>query len=849
VPEDSNHRNALSPSAANTPAASHTGTTRRSGGRPSQLKPLPPNNLPIERIAPLGRDVESATLAALLARPDVGLVTLTGTGGTGKTCLALHVATEVLGLFPDGVYFVNLAPLARVDVLPSAIADNLVVREVSGQPLPLTLREHLQPKKLLLVLDNFEHLLPAAVLVSDLLAVCPSLKVLATSREPLRLRGEQVFAVPPLGLPDLKSLPPVAVLLQVPAVALFVQRTQAVRPDFVLTARNAPVVAEIATRLDGLPLAIELAASRTRHMPPEALLARLSGKDAFHHSTLQVLTGGPRDLPERQQTLRAAIAWSLDLLEPAVQRLFSRVSIFLGDFCLDAAELICDIHGELGIDMLDGVTTLVDKSLLRRAESSQGEGQPRFSMLTVIREAGLELLAQDANLTQLHQRFVDHYADLARQAGLAWYSSEQPGWVSWLKTEEDNVRQALSWSLNEAAIPAMATRGADIVLGLDRYWRQWARIAEARRWIDCGLVHQDQVSPDARARLLTRAGFFAMLGGSTLATVIDYHEAALTIARYLENNDLVVDTLEHYGIDAVKAGQIDTAKGLIAEALTLERGLAAGVSPRLVSLMNVMATIHYDLEEYAQGLALLDEALPYVRLQGSTQQLTVLLINIGNFARRLGDYARDALCQRAAWELLRSEDDTMKQLALLSGVAERAYQLQRPELSVRLLSAMQALSRRADFIFPPNYQHEFDANVADLRQQLGDATFTAAWSAGESLSIAEAIEQGLTDPDSAPDVAVAQAPAPSQLLTAKQNNREALAGLTAREREVAALLARGLTNEEIAGELSIVVKTVEKHVGNILSKLGFRNRTEIAAWAVAHGLVGGIDHRETSASF
>jgi predicted ATPase len=555
-----------------------------------------------------------------------------------------------------------------------------------------------------LVLDNFEHLLPAVGLINDLLGACPGVKALVTSRETLRLRGEQVFLVPPLAVPDLKHPLPVETLAQAPAVALFVQRSRDVRPDFALTAHNAAAVAEIVARLDGLPLAIELAAARSRYLLPETLLTRVAGTDDGRRATLPLRTGGARDLPARQQTLRDTIAWSYALLEPAEQALFRRLALFAGGFDLAAADAVGGVGAHLSRTAEDGVAALLDKSLLYRVEPAGEQSETRFAMLTVLREFALELLAHDNDNSEARAAFVAFYAGLAQQAAAGWRSAEQSRWLDWLRAEEDNLRQALMLALSEDADPVLTSQGVAMLLGLDRYWRQLARITETRKWIERGLVRRDHISMGEEARLLTMAGYYAMLAGENVTVVMEYHEQGLALARRVEDDGLMIEVLEPYGVDAAKARLNDLAIALITEALDVERTLSGGMPMRRAVLTNILATVYYDLGEYQRGLTLLEEIIPFVRERGAIQQLCALLNNVSNLARKIGDFERDRVCLAEVWQLERRQGDTMAELHLLSAVAERVHFQGRAELSVRLHSAEQALASQLGFAFPPAYQ-------------------------------------------------------------------------------------------------------------------------------------------------
>ncbi|NTU83814.1 MAG: hypothetical protein HGA45_31315, partial [Chloroflexales bacterium] len=396
------------------------------------------HNLPAQPTALIGREQERAAIDALLGRADIRLITLTGPGGTGKTRLALQAATELLDTFTDGVWFVDLAPISDSDLVIPTIMQTLGMK-AQGQVTPLEqLRAHLRDKQLLLVLDNFEQVVEAAPRVAELLAAAPQLKMLITSRVVLHVRGEQEFPVPPLALPDQLQLLPLETVSQYAAVALFIARAQAVKPDFAITNQNAPAVAEICVRLDGLPLAIELAAARIKLFVPEALLKRLEWR-------LGVLIGGPRDAPERQQTIRNTIDWSYQLLDEGEQTLFRRLGVFVGGCTLEAAEAACNADGRLPFVVIEGVAALVDKSLLRQEEGPDGES--RFVMLETIRAYALERLAESGELEAARQQHGRYYAStIIHEAGVKVYSSEATIWLDWFERELDNIRATLAWS-------------------------------------------------------------------------------------------------------------------------------------------------------------------------------------------------------------------------------------------------------------------------------------------------------------------------------------------------------------------------------------------------------------------
>src|SRR5829696_2463714 len=386
----------------------------------------------------IGREKEVSEVCDLLRGHDTRLLTLTGPGGIGKTRLALQAAADLLDDFPDGTFFAPLATLTEAELLLPAVAETLGVRETGEQPLEESLKDYLSERRLLLLLDNFEQVLGAAPAVTELLAGAPGLKVLATSRTPLGLYGEHEYAVPPLSLPDVRHLPDIAALSQYAAVSLFIERAQAAKAEFEVTSESAPAVAEICVRLDGLPLAIELAAARIKMLPPRAMLQRLS-------SRLKLLTGGARDLPERQRTLRATIEWSHALLDEGEQLLFGRLAVFSGGRTLEAIEAICDTKGDLPMDAFEGISSLLDKSLLRQEEGPNGE--PRFVMLETVHEFAREKLGQSAEAEEIKRVHAQYFLTLAEEAFPELRGPDQLEWLERLEAEHDNMRTALSWAL------------------------------------------------------------------------------------------------------------------------------------------------------------------------------------------------------------------------------------------------------------------------------------------------------------------------------------------------------------------------------------------------------------------
>jgi predicted ATPase len=480
-------------------------------------------NLPVQRSPLLGRKQELATATGLLQRDDVGLLTLTGPGGIGKTRLGLCVAANLLEHFADGVFVVSLAPITDPALVTSAIAQALGVRETGGRPLVESLKDDLRDKRLLLVLDNFEQVVAAAPLVAELLSTCPQIKVLVTSRTPLHVHEEQELAVPPLALPDPRHPPAAKRLSEYAAVELFVQRAQDARPDFMVTNDNASAVAEICRRLDGLPLAIELAAARVRVLPPAALLARLERR-------LPLLTGGAQDLPARQRTMRGAIAWSYDLLDEREKTLFRRLSVFVGGCTLEAAEAVCNAAGDLALDVLDGVASLVDKSLLHL---HAGDAEPRFGMLDTIREYALERLAESGEEDAVRQQHATYYWGLIEEAESYVSSAARQVWLDRLEAEHDNLRAALGWS--ETGTSDTET-GRRLVGALSWFWFLRGYLGAGQRWIEDALAWNYELLTEHEKRLFRRLSVF--VGGCTLAAVQAVCTAPVDPAEWREERSV-----------------------------------------------------------------------------------------------------------------------------------------------------------------------------------------------------------------------------------------------------------------------------------------------------------------------
>src|SRR5208283_742294 len=487
-----------------------------------------PNNLPAQRTAFIGRENEAAALRQLLSRADVQLVTLTGPGGIGKTRLALQVAGEIADQFPGGVCFVALSAIGERGLIASTIAQAVGVRETGNTSPQESLMEHVgglrQP--MLLLLDNFEHLVSAAPVIAQLLTAGPKLKVVVTSQAPLHVYGEHEFPVPPLALPDPTSTPPLEVLSRLPAVALFVERAKAVKHEFTLTKENAPAVAAICSRLDGLPLAIELAAARIKLLSPSAMLARLE-------SRLNLLTGGARDLPTRQQTLRNTVDWSYGLLNGAEQTLFRRLSVFSGGCTLEAVEAVCDTKGDLGLDALEGMASLVDKSLAQQVE--QVDEETRFIMLSTIREYALERLAESNDESVTRRAHAAYHLVLAEEG--AEDIAAQPEWLDRFEFEHENFRLAIDYLVKTGD----AEWGFRMGAALFRFWETREHLMEGRDAIARLLAMEGSAArPKLRARLLFAGAVLTAAQGDYNSARPLFDESLETCVKLNDNRGVAV---------------------------------------------------------------------------------------------------------------------------------------------------------------------------------------------------------------------------------------------------------------------------------------------------------------------
>lgn len=852
----------------------------------------------------VGRQQEIAKVVDLLQHPDTRLLTLTGPGGVGKTRLAVAVAERLRHSLEQGVVFVGLSSLRDSTLVLTAVAEAMGLQDLGSIPLRERLVLTLRGRQLLLLLDNFEHLVSAAQDIGDLLLACPQLQILVTSRLPLRLSGERVYHVSPLPFPNDLDAPTEEVMAS-PAVQLFLERARASDPAIALTPGIASIAARICARLDGLPLALELAAARTRLLPLPALLARLE-------RSLDLLTSGARDLPDRQRTLRQTIAWSHDLLDERERVLFRRLAPFAGGFTIEAIEAACDFDGRLGSEVLDALTSLLDLNLVQRVPGT--EERPRFRLLETIREFAAEQLIESGEESLVRRQHAAYFLKLAEQGEYALHSIEDRGWLDELESEHDNYRAVFVWAQAAARGNRAEAALLSLRLSLALWWfwvyrghraEGYARLTESLKQaralgvlddrshavalLGLGMLDYEQGDYDtAEARLAESARLArAQAAGRTYCQALHFlglsalyrgHYAdarallqeSVAVARTLGQPWYVAVTifalaeatwpvdpqaasvlyqesaalfrsvgaswglalpLTSLGRQALDEGRYEDARALCEEGLALRRAVDHQwwIAMSLCSLGEVARCEG----NHALAEAYFTEALPIYRALGRTHNLAWPLRGLGYVALSKGDHQQAREFLRESLVLERELGATPSLAACLCGLAGLAGLCGDSLRAARLFGAAEALLERLGTNLEPADRLDQAQLIAHASSCLPASIWSEAWQEGHSLPLDLAIEEALAIP--APE------PAPPAEQVERSQGQRSRPGtrhgpLTPREREVAELVARGLSNREIASQLFITEKTAANHIEHIMTKLNLRSRAQIAVWAVQNGL-------------